>query len=334
MAINERTLRRRASLDARIQSRPEMGSLGRQLRDRKRQYGAEQRTNANTGRDLARYAEAQVPKIQGEYAQAGQRQQAAQGFANQVAPTAIGPASALQAAIIAESQRAGQNLAANEAAAVSGAHTDARRAKEGAAFATEAARGRYLDDADKIFELMREAIDQSTDIETKAFGDYLDAAIDDQRADSSAAETRRHNLATEEDAGLNREAQAKDKKKPTKGLGSLNGKEEQKVLDDLNVDEAREWIRRMSSGADDTQIRSTLTSGKKLSTGDTVPKFNKDAINIAFDLERNGYVSKPNINALHKRGVHVPPKWLGKTKKKTTRDPKGNANTRVTHGRP
>lgn len=328
MAINERRLRKRAQLDRRIATRPELSQLKGQLRDRKDQFSSEVRTAQDTGRINSKYATAQVPTLTKLYDDAAARQSSSQAFANQVAPTAIGPASALQAAILAEGQRQQGDIQTNKANAVTQAHTDSRRALEGAQVAVSAARNRFGADQDKILQAAADTLAKGGDIEAKAFADYLEGAqkqefegekfnetkrsnrVTEDRLERTADETARHNRATEKKNGK--------KDKPRRGPGSLTQSEENNVYKALNVDEAREWIKRMGSGktpADDKTIRSTLLSGKKISTGDSIPKFDKDAINIAFDLERKGHVSQPNVKRLHGKGVHVKPEWIKKKKK-------------------
>lgn len=58
----------------------------------------------------------------------------------------------------------------------------------------------------------------------------------------------------------------------------------------------------------DHQIRANLIDGKNPSG----KKYSRDAVNAAFDLTTLGYLSRPNIVALHRRGVRIPKAWRTK----------------------
>lgn len=160
-------------------------------------------------------------------------------------------------------------------------------------------------------------------LEQAAFGLDQVKAAQDAAADRSTArqaardyrlalrkqiETERHNLATERNSS---KKGGKGGKKPRKGVGSLTRGQENTIVSD--VSRAQSWIKRLrNAGVPESEIRSILETGGKVGPkGQTVkvPAFDKDYVNAAYDLAVYGYLSRPNIRALHTRGLHIPPQW-------------------------
>lgn len=76
-----------------------------------------------------------------------------------------------------------------------------------------------------------------------------------------------------------------------------------------SIDEAQQWVQRLShlpSG----QVRDLMRTGGELTVQGQlepvkVPRFSKDYINAAYDLQVKGGLSQANVDALHRRGLKI-----------------------------
>lgn len=160
-------------------------------------------------------------------------------------------------------------------------------------------------------------------LERSAFGlDQAKAQADMQESAADRALKKRGLDIQQQNADTNRyraeKSPAGKKKRPTQGPGSLTRNQENTIIDGVNS--AQAWVKRLrKGGAPESEIRNLLAGGGKIGPKGnkmTVPKIPKDYINAAYDLIVHGKLSQPNVAALHRRGLHIPPQWLKGKKRK------------------
>jgi hypothetical protein len=210
-------------------------------------------------------------------------------------------------------------------------------AKAGAAFAVRAARDQFRGDkakiTDRLLEVKREQGAAFQTALSKAIDSEAQRALTRRGQDktfaasiASTRETARGHTLTHQDKVS--AANAKANKDAAKlGASVLAGNKPTKESQSSHnykglISDVQGLIHAgRGSKVSDHQIRANLLDGKNPSG----KKYSRDAINAAFDLAAFGYLSRPNIAALRRRGVRIPKAWLP-PRRSPTRGVSGRAN--------
>lgn len=289
-----------AALEASLKLGPQGNALRSLLSDLAGQYSRTRKVNASNAAGIAEATRQARPEVGGAFDQALSSVSAQRA--------ALGASGDPQAA--AYQRRVGEQKA-NALNELSGREL---RATEGRVFANQTAREEYLGGKQKIISQLQDLAGQEGAETAASYGRLRESQRDravttrgqtlssaDRQA--SLTETQRHNQASEQIA-----AQRAGAKKPKLATTQAHTKAKD------SIDEARRWITRLSQGSStSTQIRDLLETGGSVDVGQPeplkIPKFSKDFINAAYDLQFNGGLSKANIKALHRRRLSV--KQLG-----------------------
>lgn len=317
----------RAKATAYLQTSPEAQTLTQLLRGAASDYAGQVAVEKGAARGVVSSANAAIPKVKSYFNQADQTRQASQAYVDRRLSGLSPIADDIRAGSASEAAGFMRRLGETRATTLGEFQSRKVDAKAGAAFAVRAARDQFRSDSGKIKDQILNLKRRKGVITTVALNDALDAEAQaaqarrtENRLWAGTKETQRHNRATENQAAANaaaKEIAAKKKHREkvaaaqqagiTKYLGGPRAAETQSSR---NFKGSLSDVRGLIGDADrnglsDHQIRANLLDGKNPSG----KKYSRDQINAAFDLARKGYLSRPNIVALRRRGVRIPRAW-------------------------
>lgn len=322
-------LARRAALGAQLEYGPQVSALLTLMEQAGQDFRSGVRATRTSTRGVIRSVRAATPQVQGAYDDAAGVSTQQEG-AVATALAGLGRAAdGYKASQSIESGAYAKRQADERARALTELAQRGVEARAGGAYQVRALRGQLAGERQRIGSQLQSLAAQEGAATQRNLMDLLDAASQDRLARArinisrdNAAETRRHNRATERNAARNG--------RPG-GMRPLNPNQQNEAFDRL--EEARGWIRKLSASRriGSGRIRAMLRTGSTLqvpvldpsadqsngpvyvtdSRGNTkmqsvrVPTFGKDLINAAYDLEVLGYLTRPNVEALHQRGLRI-----------------------------
>jgi hypothetical protein len=284
-----------ALLETSLKLGPQANALRSLLSELAGSYTRTRKVNASNAAGIRAATEQARPEVGGAFEQALASTQA------QRAALGVGPADP-------QAQAFERRVMESRANALNDLTDRSTRAEEGRVYANQTARDEYLANKQKITgELTGLAGEQGA--QTQALYNSLkDKQRDRAIRRGSASETARHNRAMESQAAARERRQAAaDKKKASTTVKLATPEQHSKAKD--GIDGALTWIRRLSQGSmTSTLIRDLLGAGGPITvSGQTiqVPRFSKDFVNAAYDLQVHGGLSAANVRALHNRRLSI-----------------------------
>lgn len=323
-------LARRAALGAQLEYGPQVSALLTLMEQAGQDFRSGVRATRTSTRGVIRSVRAATPQVQGAYDDAAGVSTQQEG-AVATALAGLGRAAdGYKASQSIESGAYAKRQADERARALTELAQRGVEARAGGAYQVRALRGQLAGERQRIGSQLQSLAAQEGAATQRNLMDLLDAASQDRLARArinvsrdNAAETRRHNRATERNA-------ASDGRR---GIRPLTPSQQNEAFDRL--EQARGWIRKLSANRriGSGRIRAMLRTGSTLQVpildpsvpdqdpnnpvylrdthGNTkmqsvsVPSYGEDLINAAYDLEVLGYLSRPNVAALHRRGLRI-----------------------------
>lgn len=288
--------RKRAELAAALEYAPQMSALTMLLGEAKQSLDSGLAASRSAATGVARSAKRAIKPTRQAYkatrARADERQAAAVANIAQ-----LGEAAApFQASSQSESALAAQLAADAQRSTVGELRQRAVDARTGAAHDARALRGQYQSDVMGIARQMQALSGQQGAATARYFGDFLDDAADRRHDRAELRERRRHNLVSE---GQRERQIAGD----GRGRRWLSQADQTRWFGEL--ERARVALRSLT-GPIELEDGTTKTLGTGEIRDALVSRgFHKDLVNSAFDLEKLGRLSRPNVQALHRMGLRI-----------------------------
>jgi hypothetical protein len=302
----------RALLDTNLKLGPQASALRSLLSDLAGQYSRTRRVNASNALGISAATRQARPEVGGAFAQAlasSQAQRAALGVGGQDPQAA------------AFERRVGEQ----RAGALNDLTQRELRATEGRVYANNAARDEYLGGKSKIMGQLQELAGQSGALTASTLGQLRDDRAQRSLTRSGQRVTEGNSIRSQQQSERNSIRSSgidPDTGRPIPGgkqdkasRGTLPGGA--KVASQAahssakdNIDGALTWIKRLSQGTfTSKEIRDMLQAGGEVDVGQAtplkVPRFSKDFVNAAYDIEVLGGLSRTNVRALHRRGLKI-----------------------------
>lgn len=322
MTKRSRRYRRQARLEAHVKYSPEQSALRGLLRDARDELRYGVRADRGAARLIQRTARSARPRVRKDYGRSI-RSVKRQDAALKTTLRNLGPEAAPFLAAIAR-EGTGTRGRLQESRASSLAELEGRRADAAAGLAAairqrsaefsktrRSVHARQLDIARERGAFTAATIgdmaeaDRKLDVQIQSSKRTARTSRANSRRTLRASrerlrETRRHNrrqesLAERKERRMRREG-GRSRNKPSQS--ALNFRGDIEDIKSLIVDGEQ-------AGGKSWQIRQGLKSGNNPSG----KKYGATAINAAYDLHVHGYLSRPNIAALRRRGVPVPRSW-------------------------
>lgn len=286
-----------ALLETSLKLGPEANALRSLLTGLAGSYSRTRRVNASNAAGIREATRQATPEVGGAFAQALQSSQAQRA--------ALGVSGSEPQAAAYE-----RRIMEQRANALSDLSDRGARAEEGRVFANQTARDEYLGDKAKIVGQLQELAGREGAEVTARYGQLREAqrgravttrgqTLSSRDRQAGQGETARHNREMEANA---RQSAA------TRARGKPATPEQHSAAKD-GIDGALTWIRRLSqSKMTSPQIRDLLVGGGAIQVGGQevkVPKFSKDFVNAAYDIQVHGGLSPANVKALHRRRLSV-----------------------------
>lgn len=319
---NRGRLARRASLAAQLEYGPQVSALLTVMQQAADDYQGSVKASNTAATGVARSARRAIPTVRRVYGDAARRN-VQQHSAVATALAGLGASADPYKASAATEEGAFLSRQADERARavteLAARRTDARA---GAAYEQRALRADLSATRNKIGTQLQQLTAEQGAATSKNLLDLLDAAANRHIDRARLDETQRHNRATEQNA-------ARNAARRNGGVRLLTPEQQNVAFDKL--EEARGWIRKLGRSNGTGRVRDMLRTGATLnvpmldpaadqSNGPvyltdtrgntrtqkvTIPRYGKDLLNAAYDLEVLGYLSRPNVAALHARGLHI-----------------------------
>lgn len=318
----------RAALAAELRYQPQSLSLLELLRQAQGRYTTGTAASAAAAKGVGEAARAAIvptrQDFQGSREATLQRTRAARGNIAELGAAAT----PYKASFTGEAALADQLSRQMQRETVSELRSRGVDAAAGAVQEQRQLRAEYAGDVGDIGRQLQQVASQQGAYTSSVYQDLVDAAanrdlrrlgltLDGARLD----ETRRHNQTTE---GIARQRADQAGRRRGGRRGSWLAQSQQNAqLDD--VARAVSYIRQLDNGQRGSgRIRQALLNGvkvdaapvyddqgrrvlnkdgtQKTTAGVTIPAFDRDLVNAAYDLHELGYLSRANIDALHRRG--------------------------------
>lgn len=315
MAPVRRRLADRAELAARLQYMPQQSALAALMQQAMGEFERGVAASRSAARGVARSARAAIRPSRQEFramqARVRERRQAAVEGMQELGEVA----DPYRAAMLSEATLADQLARQQQRGTVNELRARAVQARQGAAHDVRALRAQLASDLGQLAQQSQLLSAQEGAAAASIFQDLLDARAERNiRRRRLGLEQQRVDLRRQE---LERRAARDAARRRGRRLLTLGQANQQWD----RLEEARGYVRALlRSGELGTgQIRDVLRRGRdkrrvveRAEDGSErvreipgIPRFPNDLINAAFDLEVLGYLSRPNIRALRKRGLTI-----------------------------